>query len=162
MDLNMENRTDAEKILFKKRLLEVCHSILKERMENTSAQVTNAQLAANTEEKSSAGDKYETSRAMNHLEKDMYARQLQQTRTELALLMETDCTRVNTEASKGSVIHCGQLIFFIAAGIGKLQFEHKTIVVLSPFAPVGKLLAGKKAGEELVFNNQAITIQSIF
>jgi hypothetical protein len=35
-----------------------------------------AQQSANSEEKSSAGDKYETSRAMGHLEKDMHARQL--------------------------------------------------------------------------------------
>ena len=35
-----------------------------------------AQASANSEEKSSAGDKYETSRALSHLDKDMHARLL--------------------------------------------------------------------------------------
>ncbi len=131
-------------------------------MEYTAAQVENAQLAANSEEKSSAGDKYETSRAMSHLEKDMYAKQLAQTRQELALLMETNCSQVNLEAAKGAVVVCGQYIFFLAAGLGKFQFEESTILVLSPFAPMGRLLVGKKAGDEVVFNKKRVVIEQVF
>lgn len=48
---------------------------IEERITITKLAIANAQEAANSQDKSSAGDKYETGRAMGHLEKDMYARQ---------------------------------------------------------------------------------------
>ena len=45
--------------------------MIKQRIAAATLAIENAQSAANAEEKSSAGDKYETSRAMSHLEKDM-------------------------------------------------------------------------------------------
>ena len=154
--------TLTEKLLFKQRLLQTCVDILKERMTNTSGLMENAQRSANSEEKSSAGDKYETSRAMSHLEKDMYAKQLQQTRYELSMLMDTDCSRIHSEAGKGSVIECTETTFFIAAGIGKVEFENQLVIVLSPLAPMGKLLSGKKEGDQVNFNKMLQTIQRVF
>src|SRR5918993_1910775 len=154
--------TLTEKLLFKKRLLQTCADILKERMTNTSLLMENLQRSANSEEKSSAGDKYETSRAMSHLEKDMYAKQLQQTRYELSMLMDTDCSSIHSEASKGSIIECTGTTFFIAAGIGKVEFDNLRIMVLSPFAPMGKLLSGKKEGDQVSFNKLLLTIQRVF
>src|SRR5688572_11216370 len=163
MDANRKHTmTLTEQLLFKQRLLQTCVDILKERMVNTSALMENAQRSANSEEKSSAGDKYETSRAMSHLEKDMYAKQLQQTRYELSMLMHTDCSRIHSEASKGSIIECKGTTFFIAAGIGKVEFDKRLVMVLSPLAPMGKLLSGKKEGDQVSFNKLLLTIQSVF
>ena len=78
------------------------------------------------------------------------------------MLMETDCSRIYTEGAKGAVIDCDQAIFFIAAGIGKLELEGNMIMVLSPLAPMGRMLAGKKAGDGLLFNNKAINIRSVW
>lgn len=162
MSLNINAGTELEKLHFKKRLLEACLGILKDRMKHTAAQVDNAQRAANSEEKSSAGDKYETSRAMSHLEKDMFSKQLLQTRQELASLMEINCSQVSLLAAKGAVVISDPYIFFLAAGIGKLQFEEHTILVLSPLAPMGRLLLGKKAGDELIFDSRELLIREVF
>ena len=163
MDANrIHSMTLTEQLDFKQRLLQTCVDILKERMANTSGLMENAQRSANSEEKSSAGDKYETSRAMSHLEKDMYARQLQETRYELSLLLDTDCSRIHPEATKGSIIQCTGTIFFIAAGIGKVEFDNQVIMVLSPLAPMGKVLSGKKEGDQVSFNKLLLTIEKVF
>ena len=72
---------EQQKIDFKKALKTRCIEILEQRIDASYNSMQNAQAAANEEEKSSAGDKYETGRAMNHLEKDMHARQLAANKT---------------------------------------------------------------------------------
>ena len=67
---------DQQKIYFKNTLKKRCIEIIEKRISSSYNSMENAQAAANEEEKSSSGDKYETGRAMSYLEKDMYARQL--------------------------------------------------------------------------------------
>ena len=76
--------TDHEKIAFKNKLKEFCQSLIAQRIDAVKININQAQEAANNEEKSSAGDKYETSRAMNQLERDMHSRQMAESIKELA------------------------------------------------------------------------------
>jgi hypothetical protein len=153
--------TEKEIIDYKKRLLQFCLNIIRERESSLILSIENAQAAANSEEKSSAGDKYETSRAMSHIEKDMYAKQLQSTRQELAGLMNTDCSPIYPTATKGSLVKCGDKNFFIAAGIGKILFEEQQVYVLSPQAPLAGALQGKKPGSQVIFNQESLLITSV-
>ena len=82
--------TIKEKLRYKKELHQYCVEIIQQRINAAVQAMQNAQEAANSEEKSSAGDKYETGRAMNHLEKDMHARQLAANKNELAALLAVD------------------------------------------------------------------------
>ena len=118
-----------------------------------------AQATANNEEKSSAGDKYETSRAMSHLEKDMHAKQLSSNIKEIEYLLSFDCNKLYNSAQKGSLVNCKTISFFIAAGFGKLIFENKIIFLLSPGAPVSKILSGKKTGDAIIFNKEKYIIK---
>ena len=68
--------TAADKILFKNNLKQFCQHTIEQRIAAAKEIIQNVQEAANNEEKSSAGDKYETGRAMGHLQKDMHSRQL--------------------------------------------------------------------------------------
>ncbi|HMC85967.1 MAG TPA: hypothetical protein VKI61_10590 [Chitinophagaceae bacterium] len=68
--------TAADKILFKNNLKQFCQLTIEQRIAAAKEIIQNVQEAANNEEKSSAGDKYETGRAMGHLQKDMHSRQL--------------------------------------------------------------------------------------
>ena len=146
---------------FKKVLKEKCISFIQERMETLRVAMEQAQVSANEETKSSAGDKYETSRAMGHLAKDMYARQLNETGKELAALVSIDCSTTNTSVLPGSFVRCGNICYFILAGIGKITFEEEMIYVISPFAPVAKLLIGKKPGDTVTINKNSLQIIEI-
>jgi hypothetical protein len=154
--------SQQQHIAFKKRLHQHCIAIIEQRIATTLVAMNNAQAAANNEEKSSAGDKYETGRAMGHLEKDMHASQLAANRKELAALLTVDCNTAHSTVTTGSFIDCSNVHFFIAAGLGKISFEEKIIFLLSPAAPMAMALRNKKAGDSIVFNNKPLLIETVY
>jgi hypothetical protein len=154
--------TDSEKIAFKNRLKQAAQQLIEQRIAAAKKLIDNAQEAANSEEKSSVGDKYETARAMGQLETEMYSKQLAQQIRELALLHEVKTEVIYAMATMGACIESGELTFFIAAGLGKQTIDGKLIIFLSPQAPLAKLLQNKKAGESFVFNGKDTVIERVY
>lgn len=154
--------TNIEKTACKKLLLKRCIEIIEQRIASALIAIENAQSAANAEEKSSAGDKYETFRAMSHLEKDMHSRQLSANRHELAALLAIDCSKLYASVTSGSLIFCEGTVFFISAGLGKINFEGFEVYLVSPLAPLALLLANKKVGAVFMFNKMELTIEETF
>ncbi len=154
--------TTKDKLAYKGNLLQNCMDAVKKRIEVIQLAIQNSQVAANAEEKSSAGDKYETSRAMSHLEKDMHSKQLAATRQELEHLMEIDCSVLYSVGAIGGLVQCQHVAFFIAAGIGKILFEEKEVYIISPAAPLAKMLLNKKPGDQIIFNKASLEIMDIY
>ena len=154
--------TNAEKIAYKNALLSFCKEHLQLRIDTARHHMNAAQQAANQEEKSSAGDKYETSRAMSHLDKDMHARQLAAHLLEWAYLQETDTSVLYNTPAKGAVIDCGDTSVFIGAGLGKQQFSGRTVLFVSPNAQLAIQLYTKKAGDHFTLGKDKKTIHAIF
>lgn len=148
----MNNR--EHQLSFKNRLKQFCEQTIAERITATRKAMDNAQDAANGEEKSSVGDKYETSRAMSHLEKDMHARQLVNHLRELSALRAVNVETIYTTPVTGSIVECEQVSFFIAAGLGKQLIDGAPIIFLSPESPLAKKMLGKKIGDSIVFNGE--------
>ncbi len=145
----------------KQLLFEHCQEILLERIRTSELLIKSAQDAANEEQKSSAGDKYETARSMNQLDRDMHARQLLQHRQELARLQQISWQQPHDAVEPGSLAVCSNLLLFIAAGLGTLSWNHYQVVVLSPAAPLAISILGKKAGDTIQLKNQSYLIQNI-
>lgn len=154
--------TSAEKIAYKHALLTFCKEQLQLRIDTARHHMNAAQQAANQEEKSSAGDKYETSRAMSHIDKDMHARQLAAHLLEWANLQETDTSVIYNTPVKGAVIDFGETSIFIAAGLGKQAFSGRTILFVSPNAPVAMQLYPKKEGDLFLLGKDKKTIHAIY
>ncbi len=154
--------TDAEKLAFKNRLKQWGLDLIGERMAAAKEAMEQAQEAANSEEKSSAGDKYETGRAMGHLQKDMHARQLAESVKELATLHAVPTEPLCHEGRIGAVLQVDGLTFFISAGLGKQSIDGQTILFLSPQAPLAKQLEKKKPGDNVFFNQKDLVIRDIF
>lgn len=154
--------TRAEKISFKHSLKQAGLTIIEQRIAAARSLMEDAQQAANGEEKSSAGDKYETSRAMGHLQKDMHARQLAEQAKELAALHAVNVDLLYDAVTAGAVIQCEQAIFFVAAGLGKQAILDKTVFFLSPQAPLAQQLQHKKAGDHFVFNTLRTIIVDLY
>jgi transcription elongation GreA/GreB family factor len=154
--------TDSEKIAFKNRLKQAAQQLIEQRIAAAKTLIDNAREAANSEEKSSVGDKYETARAMGQLETEMHSKQLAQQIRELALLHEVKADVAYATATMGACIKCADLTFFIAAGLGKQTIDGKPIIFLSPQAPLAKLLQNKKAGESFVFNGKETVIERVY
>ena len=154
--------TEAQKMEHKKRLQKKFVDIIEKLIDNIHIAMNAAQDTANNEEKSSVGDKYETSRAMSHLEKDMHAKQLSSNIKEIEALLSVDCNKLFNSAQKGSLVNCEAISFFIAAGLGKLAFENEIVFLVSPGAPFSKILYGKKTGDTIIFNKKEYLIKDVY
>ncbi len=143
-----------EKIAHKIRLKQYCENILSDRIATTKQAMDNAQAAANEEGKSSAGDKYETTRAMSHLEKDMYARQLLAHQQDLQALHAIQVNAIYQSPGPGAFIQSTKAGFFIGAGLGKQEMDGKTIIFLSPASPLAQQLMQKKPGDAFDFKGK--------
>ena len=120
-----------------------------------------AQQAANDEEKSSAGDKYETGRAMMQIERDKAARQLDEA-LKLRNTLEHLPIHSNTHtAGPGSLVITATKKIFISNGIGKLNVDGEDFLVVAPASPLGKALMGLKQKDHVVFNNETLMIEEV-
>lgn len=142
-------------------ILDTIKKQLDERMQNAWTAMQAAQASANSESKSSAGDKYETARAMGQLDRDMHARMYEQARQERTMVERIDLTVIFQKVAFGAFVHTSMGIFFIAVSIGQIRLEKETIMVISPQSPVGALLVGKQQGDEFTFRGTTYQINAI-
>ena len=154
--------TDQERLVLKQRLKQWALDHIGQRIATANEAMTQAQEAANNEEKSSAGDKYETGRAMGHLQKEMHARQLAESMKELATLHAVPVEPLCREGRPGALLQADGIAFFISAGLGKRVIDGHTVVFLSPQAPLAAQLQGKKSGDQIAFNKSLVTIREVF
>jgi hypothetical protein len=141
----------SDKQKFKNKLRQFAQDIIQQQITLARKMISNAQEAANSEEKSSAGDKYETARSMGQLDQEMYGQQLAKYVNELALL----------HATEGILVQCEECSFFIAVGLGRQLIGADTIYFLSPQAPMAKELQQKKPGDRLIFSGKEMIILAI-
>ncbi len=136
----------------KKKLIAYCKKYVAERISVAQVAMDNAQDAANEEGKSSAGDKYETGRAMMQIERDKAAQQLAEALKVKQLvdgLLETGNT---DEVRVGAIVQTTRYHFFISISIGKISLDGVDYLLVSPQSPVGQLLLNKKPGDSITFN----------
>lgn len=138
-----------------------CKKVIDERLSMAQAAMNEAQASANQEEKSSAGDKYETGRAMAQLERDKAATQVAE-----ALKMKEAFSRIepnknSTTIEFGSLILTSQGYYYIGIAAGKLAVNDMECLAISQASPIGKLMMGMKTGERVVFNKQTYLIKAV-
>jgi len=146
----------------KKKLLDHCKADLEKRIEAARKAMVESQEAANSEGKSSAGDKYETSRAMGQLDRDMNARQLEEAQRDLAFVNSIPDDSIFTSVQTGCIVVTEKNSFFISIGLGSVIAGDQNFVLLSAASPVAKSMEGKKAGESFLFNSNTIKIREVW
>lgn len=145
----------------KTALFALCEAYVQQRINNARQAMESAQEAANSESKSSAGDKYETGRAMAQLERDRNAQLLAEAQKIVGDLARLNIEKKYETAQPGSVVTTNRGRFFISIGAGKLVSDGVDYVAVSPASPIGMALSGRKAGEMITFNKLAYNVQDV-
>jgi len=145
----------------KNKLLEKLHAQLDTQIETAQAAINSAKESKNNETKSSAGDKFETGRAMMQIEQEKNELQLSKTFQLKNLLQQIDIEKETETVGFGSLVTTNRGKYFIAIGIGKIKIENEIYFVISLDSPVGKLLLGKRVGEEIEFRGQRFLVEGI-
>lgn len=136
----------------KARLWNYCISLAKNKVLALEEELRSTQESTTSEGKSTAGDKHETGRAMMHLEQEKLHKQLAEAQILGAELERIDSALKHTKAGLGSLITTNKGLFFIATGLGKIEFEGTAYFVVSAKAPIAAQFIGKSTGEKVKMN----------
>ena len=138
-----------------------CMAEIDARIADDLALMNAAQQAANDDDKSSAGDKYETGRAMMQREKAMYERRLAETIGFKRALEQIDVSREMASFGPGAAARTSMGNFFCALSCEDVIVEGELWVPISAASPVGMALMGCRSGETVVFRDQQIAIIAV-
>lgn len=147
-----------------------------------------AQESANEEGKSSAGDKYETGRAMAQLEIEKASSQLTEANKLKQALAQIAVDALNSVSPRtgnfspaeirgnrkpetgnnlGPVIKTGSIVvtsqgnYFISVAAGRLTVDDETWFAISPGSPLGAKLIGNREGDVVVMNGKEIVVEKV-
>ena len=147
--------------LMKQEIHQLCLEKLEANVRQLEKAIADIQAAANEETKSSAGDKYETGRAMMQQEKDKLNARLATNQHQLSQLNQLKPELAKEQVEHGSLVQTNEGFFYFAAAIGKLQVGAQKCFVVSLDSPLAKALWHKKKGEILSFQGRKIRILDI-
>ncbi|CAN5218683.1 hypothetical protein BH09BAC3_BH09BAC3_26450 [soil metagenome] len=141
-----------------------CLEYVRSRIVAAEDAILDAQLSANEETKSSAGDKYETGRAMAQLEIEKNTVQLNESRKLLNALEQIQQPKgsASRKIQIGSVAVTNQGNYYVAISAGKFLVNRVEYFAISPAAPIGKLLIGCLKGDRFDFNGRKFVVEDVF
>lgn len=145
----------------KMKLYNACLDHIRMRIISARENIALARESAANETKSSAGDKYETAREMLQQDIDRNLAQLAAAQELESVMQKMDPQRENDIIVPGSIAVTGKNNYYISVAAGRLVVDDTTYMAISAASPVGRLLAGKKAGDHFVLNGESIEIVSV-
>ena len=150
-----------EDVEIKSILYDKCMAWLDAKIAIATKAMQDAQDSANSEEKNSAGDKYETGRAMSQIERDMNAKQLAECNKQKQIVLNTDITKKQEKVTLGALVKTETMAYFICISAGNIEIEKMSYFAISTDTPIAKLILNKKVGEEFTINGKKNTIKKI-
>lgn len=147
--------------MLKEKLYAACLTYVSLRLETASAAMEEAQDSANSETKSTAGDKHDTARAMMQLAAEQNAKHLAEAYKLQQALKQLNPKSTHSKAEVGSLIEATNGNFYLSISAGKIEIDGVVYFAISPSSPMGQLFLGHVSGDEVRFNNNLITIKAI-
>ncbi len=135
--------------------------ILDARLETANHAISETRFSLQGETKSSAGDKYETGRAMMQQELDKYEASKQSILQQIQSLDYLKSKTTQNTIEQGTLVVAETATFYMAFSFGSLDLDGKTMFVVSAMSPIGQMLVGKKVGDHFSFQGKMTKILSI-
>lgn len=145
----------------KRKLLLAAKAIVSTKIKTAESAIASALEAKLNETKSSAGDKFETGRAMMQVEQEKNEMRLAQANQLMGKLDHLDLEKDYPTAAIGALVLTDQHNYFLSIGIGKLIVDDNIYYAISELSPIGILLIGKAVGDTAEFRGEVIIIQQI-
>lgn len=147
--------------MLKKKLHAHCDNYIREKLKVLEKRKKELKLALESEDKSSAGDKHETGRAMIQIEREKLGKQISLNEQVFKKLISFE-KNINTDVvCLGSIVITDNLNYYLSIPAGFLKIESKMYYFVSPISPIGMLLLGKKIKDQIYFNKKTIKILEI-
>jgi len=147
--------------LLKQKLYAVCLQDTEERISELKLAIDEARDAQQNDTKSSAGDKFETTREMMTQRIETLSIQLREVEAQRSQLMSLVNVSSSAQVQVGCIVLTSAANFYISISAGTKTCEGQKFVCISASSPLGSLLLGKKAGERIDFNQKQYLIEQI-
>lgn len=147
---------------FKYKVHEACIVAVNDKIKAMKSELKSLIADGNNDAKSSAGDKHETSKAMNQLEQEKLGTQLEELEKQKLELEKIDLSLDLGYIMKGSLALTNQGYLFVSLGLGKVKVNDHLIFAVSPASPLGKEIVGHKRGEKISVNGIDYEIKKIW
>jgi len=146
----------------KSSVMEAIGNMLQLQLNEVNEQLQSIAESKAQETKSSAGDKFETARALMQREEEKLHGQYLRIRQHLdQLKVFTQQSKPSDRVQVGRLVICDQASFFIGLPVGKIAVGPDFVFAVSTDAPLGKLLIGKRSGDLVQLGNNSYSILSI-
>lgn len=136
----------------KQQLITTCENYVEDRINRALAGIKDLDEALKMESKSSAGDKYETGRAMINLEFDKLLIQLEQYKGLKKTLSFAGQNPNLGIIGLGSLVKTSAANYFISIPAGEILVENEKFYAIGINSPIAQALLGKKENENFSFN----------
>lgn len=148
-------------LALKQRLLNECLRIQNLQIQTAKNAMDEAQESAN-EHQGAMEDKFESFRESCQIQRDMYAKQLDEAIITLSILKRINATKENKNIMLGSVIVTNLQKFFISVSLGEIAVNGEKFFAISAMSPLFKAMVNKTVGEEFAFRDKTYVVESIF
>jgi len=138
---------------FKKQVIQAMEKELEERLKMATQTYNDALESRNNDTKSSAGDKYETSRAMMQQEMDNAEISIHQVKVFQNELQRLPLEENANAVMSGSLVETTNGVYFLGLSLGKIEVNNQIVYAISTASPLGKLLLNKKVGDVIDLNS---------
>lgn len=145
----------------KKELTEACRMYVDARIARFNATMKELEDALKPESRSCMGDKYETSRAMLHLEFEKISGQLEQFSNLRKTVSLIDQPSSLKNIGFGTVVKTTGANYFVSIPAGEIVADGEKFYAVGINSPVAQVLSGKKEGDEFTINGRSFTITQI-
>ncbi|WP_207421306.1 3-oxoacyl-ACP synthase [Desertivirga brevis] len=152
---------NCQKQVIKNELYQKCAEFVTERIASLEQAITSAHEAAANDTKSSAGDKYETTREMMQQDISRNQAQLFEAKKLKHALDSINPDLMSKEVRNGSLVLTSNGNFYISVSAGQLKVGTSIYFAVSPVSPIGKVLVGLSAGDKITFNGKEFLIQEV-
>lgn len=143
-------------LVFKAQLVE--HLI---KMQHTAIANVRKTMEGAQEEANKYGvpkDQYDGFKDQQMRRKNMFAKQLNTAMKNLELLNNLDLKQLHNSVGFGTLVQTESAVYFVAIGIGIIEFQGEDVAVISMLVPLFHAMKGKKKGDDFSFNDEHHTI----
>lgn len=147
--------------VFKRQVQEVVKQKIDDKISICESRMKSLFESKTADTKSSAGDKFETGRAMIQIEESQVQKQYKEAKDMDAKHMQHLKNVNRDKVGLNCLVKAGDMIFYLSVSLGKLTIENEIVFCISDEAPIARHVLGKKVDDTFQLNGKDMRIIDI-
>ncbi|PJJ60259.1 hypothetical protein [Hymenobacter chitinivorans] len=154
--------TTKQRTVLKKQLLSECRRVQQLKADNARQAMLDVQESAK-ESQGAIEDKFESFREACQIQRDLFARQLDEALNGLQALQRVPEARPpKNQPGVGTVVVTDSQRFYISVSLGEIKVDGTPYFAISAFSPLYQAMAQSRVGETFSFRGKPYRIEEVF